>query len=362
MKNVTFLLAIFFLGLSCQNEPGQNNQDDKQPLKAEVPKINLSNLAKDEGFIYDVAEFPSAHASTLVELPDHTIMAAWFGGTHEKHKDVGIWTAQLKDGEWSKPVEVANGVQNEELRFPTWNPVLHQSKAGPLMLFYKVGPDPSNWWGMVITSEDGGKTWSEPRKLGDNLIGPVRNKALEFDNGLIVAPSSDEANDEWIVHVERSEDGGKSWTRSAPLNDPNEFAAIQPTLLVHKDGRLQMLCRSKQGVITTSFSSDSGKTWTPMKATKLPNPNSGIDAVTMKDGRHLLVYNPTTTEKGKWGGPRTPLSIGFSFDGERWMKALDLETEEGEYSYPAVIQSSDGKIHITYTWRRERIKYVVLEI
>ena len=354
MKKLS-ILFIAFLWFSCQ--------PDQESESQESPKSEIENpFNKEENFIYEVADFPEAHASTLVQLPDQTILAAWFGGTHEKHKDVGIWIAHFENETWSKPLEVANGIQNEELRYPCWNPVLHQTKAGRLFLFYKVGPSPSEWWGMVISSEDNGKTWSAPEKIGDNLIGPVKNKALELENGYIIAPSSDEANDEWITHIEISEDGGKTWTRSGPLNDPKEFAAIQPTLLIHSDGRIQMLCRTKEGVLSKSYSSDKGKTWSPMVASSLPNPNSGADGLTLADGRHLLVYNPTTTVEGKWGGPRSPLSIAISTDGENWEKVLDLEKDEGEYSYPAVIQSTDGKIHITYTWKRDRIKYVVLEL
>jgi alpha-L-rhamnosidase len=91
-----------------------------------------------------------------------------------------------------------------------------------------------------------------------------------------------------------------------------------------------------------------------MTLTELPNPSAGTDAVTVKDGRHLLVYNPTP--KG-----RTPLSVAISRDGKTWDTAHVLESGPGEYSYPAVIQTADGLVHITYTWRRERIRHVVLD-
>jgi predicted neuraminidase len=118
---------------------------------------------------------------------------------------------------------------------------------------------------------------------------------------------------------------------------------------------MQLLCRSRQKRITECWSEDGGKTWSAMKATELPNPSSGIDAVTLRDGSHLLVYNPTT--RG-----RSPLVVGLSADGRVWKTLVTLEQEPGEYSYPAIIQARDGKVHIVYTWKRKRIKHVVLQV
>jgi predicted neuraminidase len=95
--------------------------------------------------------------------------------------------------------------------------------------------------------------------------------------------------------------------------------------------------------------------------TNLPNPNSGTDAVTLKDGRHLLVYNHTIRYAGKWGGSRSPINVAISTDGKKWFAVTELETEPGEFSYPAVIQSTDGMIHIIYTWKRKTIKHVVVD-
>lgn len=319
-------------------------------------------LVKSE-FIYESAPFPECHASTITEAKGN-LVAAWFGGTKEKHPDVGIWVARFENGQWTAPVEVANGVAPDK-RYPTWNPVLHQSRSGPLLLFYKVGPSPSTWWGMMMTSNDGGKTWSNPQRLPDGIAGPIKNKPVELDNGELLCPSSSE-DQGWRVHFERTADLGKTWQRTEAINDGQEFGVIQPTVFLHKGSanrmKLQALMRSRQGKIVEAWSEDGGKTWGKLTATALPNPNSGIDGVTLKDGRHLLVYNHVISKPGQWGN-RAPLNVAVSADGKMWQAALVLEPgpAAAEYSYPAVIQTGDGLVHITYTWNRKKVKHVVID-
>jgi len=308
----------------------------------------------DREFIYETAPFPSAHASTIVETRDGSLLAAWFGGTAERNPDVGIWLSRREAGGWTAPVEVVNGVQSPSLRYPTWNPVLFQPASGPLMLFYKVGPTPSSWWGMVTTSVDDGRTWSTPVRLPDGIIGPVKNKPVQLAGGDILAGSSTE-DDGWRVHIERSTDDGRTWTATPPLNDGREIPAIQPSLLLHADGRIQAIGRTRVGRLFDTWSSDRGRTWTPLSLTMLPNSSTGTDAVTLRDGRHLLVYNHTAKGRGV-------LNVAVSTDGRTWNAALILEDTDGaEFSYPAVIQTRDGRVHITYTWKRERIRHVVLD-
>lgn len=264
-------------------------------------------------------------------------------------------------------MEVANGIQNESLRYPCWNPVLFQPREGPLMLFYKVGPDPRNWWGELKTSWDQGRTWSASRKLGSSrlghLIGPVKNKPIQLQDGTILCPSSTERIEQgitfWQVHFELSRDLGKSWEVIGPINDGIEFDAIQPSILSYQDGSMQILCRTIQDVLSESWSTDGGLSWSAMKATQLPNPNAGTDAVSLKDGRQLLVYNHS--ERGRNARGRGILNVALSSDGKHWEPVLTLEQEKGEFSYPAVIQASDGLVHITYTYHRKSIKYVVLD-
>ncbi|MCA9237248.1 MAG: exo-alpha-sialidase [Planctomycetales bacterium] len=306
-------------------------------------------------FIFEQAPFPSCHASTIAET-DSGLVAAWFGGTHERHPDVGIWVSRHRDGVWSPPVEVANGVVAEGERYPTWNPVLFQPTAGPLMLFYKVGPTPSDWWGMVMTSAEEGATWSAPRRLPDGILGPIKNKPIELADGTILSPSSSEDNG-WRVHFERSTDGGRTWTATGPVNDGRTIRAIQPSILQYRDGRLQALGRTRASGIFQIWSADEGRTWGEMSLLPLPNPSAGTDAVTLADGRQLLVYNHSDTYKVRW-----PLNVATSADGAHWDAALVLEDRpEIEYSYPAVIQTRDGLVHATYTWGRERIAHAVID-
>lgn len=321
-----------------------------QPLP---PPADMStNALLQSEFIFEEQPTPQCHASTIVES-SAGLVAAWFGGRHEQNPDVGIWLSRYREGRWSPPVEVANGVQHSQKRYPCWNPVLFQPRQGPLLLFYKVGPSPSQWWGMLMTSEDAGQTWSLPRRLPEDILGPVKNKPIQLPNGDILCGSSSE-HDGWRVHFERTPDLGRTWELIGPVNDGKEFGAIQPSILVHANGRLQAIGRTRQGRIFQIWSADQGRTWGKMTALDLPNPNAGTDALTLKDGRHVLVYNHT--ERG-----RTPLNVAVSTDGQQWRPVLTLENSAGEYSYPAVIQTRDGLLHITYTWKRLRIKHAVVD-
>ncbi len=318
-----------------------------------LPAAELQpGLIKSE-FIYTSAPFPACHASTIVET-SHGLAAAWFGGTREKHPDVCIYFSRYEGGAWSPPVEAANGVESPAKRYPTWNPVLFQPKTGPLLLFFKVGPDPQKWWGMRTGSSDGGKTWTAPQRLPDGTPGPIKNKPVILSNGDLLSPSSTE-DQGWRVHFERSTDLGLTWTSTAPVNDGVKISAIQPSILFHPGGKLQAIGRTRQGKLFQVWSEDEGRTWGAMTLTDLPNPSSGTDAVTLKNGTHLLIFNPVA--KG-----RSPLTLAASPDGKIWSEALVLENEPGsEFSYPAIIQTADGLVHLTYTWKRQRIKHAIID-
>ncbi len=330
-------------------------------LSAQQPYQGTQAIVKEE-FIFTPQEvsFPSCHASTIAET-NEGLVAAWFGGKHEKAPDVKIWVSRLAGDVWSRPVAVADGIRGKK-HYPTWNPVLFYT-GRDLLLFYKVGPNPRAWWGEVISSADGGATWSKYRELPKGILGPIKDKPVLLDNGWLLAPSSREDGG-WRVHIEYSGDRGDTWTKGPSLNDPQQEGLIQPTLLEHPGGRVQMLCRSRNGHIYTAWSQDHGLTWGPFVATELPNPNSGIDAVRLADGRYLLVYNHVFCKNGETWGDRNILNVALSTDGVHWQAAVLLENDpdpDGEYSYPAVIRTRDGQVHITYTWNRKQIKHVVLD-
>jgi predicted neuraminidase len=324
------------------------------------------------GFIYDQAPYPQCHASTIVETADGAVAAAWFGGTHERHPDVEIWFARQDGRGWSTPVSVATGVQPDGTRQPTWNPVLFQAPGGPLILFYKVGPSPQEWWGMEIRSDNGGRNWSAPRRLADGVLGPIKNKPVVLDDGSWLSPSSVEAGEGvgahagagWALVFERSEDQGRTWTVGPHVPSPLNIDAIQPSVLLHPEGVLQAVARTRQGTTASTWSRDGGRTWSPIGAVDLPNPNSANDAVTLKDGRQLMIYNHAAHRAETPGkGPRWPLCVAVSDDGLSWRRVLTLESEPvpDGYAYPAVIQTSDGRVHVTYTHNRRRIRHVVID-
>jgi alpha-L-rhamnosidase len=283
-------------------------------------------------FIFETAPFASCHASTIVETK-RGMTAAWFGGTKEGAPDVGIWLSHQEGGKWAAPIEVANGVRADGKRFACFNPVLFHLPDGSLALYYKA--------------------WSEAEKLPEPLIGPVKNKPVTLSDGSLLSGSSTE-DQGWRVHFEHSTDGGKTWQFIGPVNDGKTINAIQPSILFLGGDKLMAIGRTKEKHLFEIHSDDNGKTWGTMTLTDLPNPNSGTDAVTLRDGRHLLIYNHTA--KG-----RSPLNLAVSKDGKNWEAALVLESEPGEYSYPAIIQTGDGLVHIVHTWKRLRIRHWVID-
>jgi predicted neuraminidase len=351
-------LIVSLLGIIVAFDASLRALQQSAPQETKRPGTVVPDRVIGSEFVFETAPFASAHASTIVEMKDG-LVTAWFAGTQEGAPDVGIWLSRRVKGGWTPPIEVATGAQPDGGRYPCWNPVLFYRRDKTLMLFYKVGPSPQGWWGMVRTLRDEGRTWTDARRLPDGILGPIKNKPVQLPDGTLVAGSSTESSarpSRWRVHFERSTDGGLTWTAVVPPGsaDGSEIDAIQPSILVHPGGKLQALGRTRSGRIFETWSSDQGRTWTPISLTSLPNPNAGIDAVTLRDGRHLIVYNHTAQG-------RSPLNVSVSRDGVVWEAARVLESEPGEYSYPAVIQSADGHVHITYTWKRQRIKHVEID-
>lgn len=322
--------------------------------KINMRKMRLTRLCKE--FVFgDARPFASCHASTLVQMGNGTVLAAWFGGTRESACDVGIWGAIRSPwGIWGSPMLWARVRDAAH-----WNPVLFHAPNGEVHLYFKVGATTREWETWTQVSRDAGATWDKARELvpGDRGgRGPVKNKPIILSDGSWLAPASVETHSDWDAFVDRSDDGGRTWTASKLVERDRSvitgMGIIQPSLWESKAGSVHMLLRNTCGAICVSDSSDGGRTWTPARRTALPNNNSGLDLARGPDGMLLLAYNPVSDPK-----LRTPLSLTASTDnGATWERVTDLETEPGEYSYPAVIATSMGFAG-TYTWKRERIVF-----
>ncbi len=312
-------------------------------------------------FIFANAPFLSSHASTVVQLKSGALMSAWFGGTAEGDPDVAIWSSVRTVKGWSRPVELAR-----EPHIPCWNPVLFHTNDGKLWLYYKFGPNASSWTGARRWSADEGITWSPVEHLPAGILGPIRSKPFVESNGTVVSGSSVESYHAWSVWIERSTDDGQTWVKHGPVVGPAAATPanaegvngiIQPVVIPYGSKFLRFYARSTENIghIVTSDSRDDGVTWAPTHALDLPNPNSGIDAVRLRDGRIVMVYNDTAHG-------RTPLNLAVSIDGEHFHNFAVLEDAPGEYSYPALIQESDGSLAITYTWKRTLIRFAHVQL
>ena len=306
-----------------------------------------------EEFVFENPPFASCHASTLTETASGKLLCAYFAGSEEGARDVGIWLSVQTETGWSEPRLLA-----KDPEAPCWNPVLFTLPSGEILLFYKVGLRPSSWSGVLQRSYDEGASWTPAEPLPAGIVGPAKSKPLLLPDGTLLCGSSIETWRRWGCWIDLTSDQGKTWTKSTPINLPTTvMGIIQPTLFFTPAGDLRLLARSyNTEAICTAVSQDGGKSWSEAEPTELPNPNAGIDAVRLQSGQIVLAYNHSTTK-------RTPLNLALSDDGgAHWQPSLVLEKTPGEYSYPSIIQTKDGRIHIAYTYRRTQIKHVRLDV
>ena len=299
----------------------------------------------------------SCHASTVLPITDGSVLAAWFGGKHEKDNSVEIYTAiRSPEGEWTCPTCVS-----EKDAVPHWNPVLYQRDDGTVVLFYKYGYEIPEWITKYTESRDSGKTWSEPKELvpGDASggRGPVKNKCLKTAGGTLIAPASTEKDKLWLPFMDLSYDDGRTWRKTSLMERPKYRGAnvrlIQPSLWEDAYGNLHCFLRSNKGAVYRSDSFDGGITWKKPYRTRIPNNNSGLDCCTDGFGRLWLVYNPVSEN---WG-VRYPLTLAcMDMNGKKLKNVFMLEPGPGEYSYPAIVCKGEH-LHITYTYKRKQIVY-----
>jgi predicted neuraminidase len=381
MKRTLFSAGLLLLALAAASMPARNGH-------AQSPSAQSS----EDGFLFPPlssgnalpATQPDNHASTLVELRDGDILAAWFAGSKEGAPDVKIYGARLHQSVWTPPFELARADH-----VACWNPVLFHTRDGRLWLYYKSGTSPGTWTGARMWSADEGRTWSAAERLPDGILGPIKDKPLILADGTIVSGSSREGG-KWTAWIERSTNGGRTWTKFGPITVPDALdlpnadalAARDQALAAQKDSsqtthtklyapadatigiiqpavvalaghhlRFYARSRSRSAQIAVADSYDDGRHWTQAHFLALPNPNSGIDAVKLQDGRIVLAFNNSYVT-------RTPLNLAVSRDGEHFQVFDTLEDGPGQYSYPAIIQAANGDLLITYSWRRQTIKLV----
>ena len=345
-------------------------------------KINLRQeflLPKDHNY------FNHCHASTVLKVGEHDLLCAYMAGEREGQPDMSIWLSRRKNGSWQKPERIQS-----IYGLPHWNPVLHRD-GSRILLYYKVGLSVQTWYTMLGISEDEGETWSHPVEAVPEDHTPrvcVRNKLLVSSRGDWLGPVSVENGRLWDSYIDISRDKGKSWTTHAiPFTHQtkaengagsaaweglkegalweNDLSTvlkwdgiIQPALWESQPGHIHAMMRSTRGKIYRSDSCDYGESWSEAYATSMPNNNSGIDIARLACGALVLVYNPVS---GNWDA-RSPLSVSLSVDnGQTFSAPIHLETQPGEYSYPAIV-TEGSTAHITYTHKRKNMVYTSFEL
>jgi len=306
-----------------------------------------------KGVIYEpTPALPSAHASTIVELPDRDLLCVWYSGKAEGARDVAEWASRFerKTGQWSKPCLLVDTPGK-----PEGNPVLFVAPDKKVYLFYATmeGLGWSSCSLKFVVSEDGGRTFGPPQIFRRQWGWLPRNHLLTLSSGEIVFPLYNESpsRSEFML----SADGCRTWVKAGQIK--TRPGNLQPAVVELEDhSLLSMMRMSGKGQIWQSQSQDKGMSWSPAVRTALPNPDAGIDLVRLKSGELVLAFNNSGTR-------RSPLSLALSKDnGRTWPVIKDVETDDAEFSYPSLTTDSEGRLWLTYTWKRKTIGYAVFDL
>ena len=286
------------------------------------------------------------HCSTIAEAPNGDLLCVWFGGSYECADDQALFLARREKGEsaWNRPEVLTRGM----FLHPPGNAVVFRASPTRMMVLYDRMDEPrpirrGRWRNCQLTtkhSDDNGYTWSVDAEVHMG-VGGIRNAPCALRGGELMVPMS---SPKPCFLVTR--DGATTWEVSGAMDKGG-----QPTAVQRSDGSLLCFLRSEPFLLQ-SESHDLGKTWTPAEPSPLRCPGAGVAMCRLRNGHLALVYNDSSMQ-------RTPLSVALSTDdGATWSGPVNLEANPGEYSYPCVIESSDGRIHASYTFLRKTIKHV----
>jgi predicted neuraminidase len=328
------------------------------PIDQVGPKADSSDpygsLAFSSELVFEkIPGAPAHHCSTITETPKGDLLCLWYGGSYESADDQVLFLARRAKGErnWQPPQ-----VLIRNLRKPPGNGVIFVDGHGTVWIVWSRmesqrpiarGSGWSNCRLMYRTSEDDGRSWSVDREfLGNELLAVVRNPPVQRANGNRVLAVEGYLNRQEGSAFLIGEEGGTRWHRGGFTE-----GGSQPATIERRDGTLFALLRGAPRLMQV-VSRDGGETWSEPVPSKVRNPDAGISMTRLADGNLVLVFNDSDSK-------RTPLSVARSLDeGRTWETPLHLESNPGEYAYPCVIQSSDGRIHVSYTFRRYAIKHV----
>jgi len=301
-------------------------------------------------FLYNPPNVGSyCHCATLIRTPSGDLLAAWYAYPEEEYKNAQLVLARQVQ-ESTGPRWFPSQTILPPSVYSMGNPVLVLAPKGRIYLFF-VGLKGSYWNDadlQAVSSDNDGHTWTDPVSLQLPAGTMVRGTPLVGYDELLL-PVYEERSKQAILLV--SAPPYRTWRAAYRFEDP---PLIQPTLVREAHEGLTMYFRAttEPKKIWRSVSRNEGKTWSIPIQTPLPNPLSGISAVS-GGGVTALIYNHTTEHQ------RYPLSVSVTQDmGVTWSQPWHFETVEHEVSYPCFIHDGKGMFHGVYSYNRRMIKYV----